>query len=66
MALATDDEGVSRINLTHEYVRAAQTYDLHYADFKRWCETAWNTAFFRAKAFGVRLRISDEPFPRAR
>ncbi len=34
VALATDDEGVSRINLTHEYARAAQTYDLHYADFK--------------------------------
>ena len=35
VALATDDEGVSRINLTHEYVRAAETYNLHYGDFKR-------------------------------
>lgn len=35
VALDTDDEGVSRINLTHEYVRAAETFDLHYADFKR-------------------------------
>jgi adenosine deaminase len=35
VALDTDDEGVSRINLTHEYVRAARTYDLHYADFKQ-------------------------------
>jgi adenosine deaminase len=35
VALATDDEGVSRIRLTHEYVRAAETYNLHYSDFKQ-------------------------------
>jgi adenosine deaminase len=28
LALSTDDEGVSRINLTHEYVQAVQTYGL--------------------------------------
>lgn len=31
MALSTDDEGVSRIDLTHEYQRATQTFDLNYA-----------------------------------
>jgi adenosine deaminase len=35
VALATDDEGVSRIDLTHEYVRAATTYDLRYTDLKQ-------------------------------
>ena len=35
MALSTDDEGVSRIDLTHEYVRAVETYDLSYADLKQ-------------------------------
>ncbi|HEX4006188.1 MAG TPA: adenosine deaminase [Acidobacteriaceae bacterium] len=34
VALSTDDEGVSRIDLTHEYVRAAVTYPLSYRDFK--------------------------------
>lgn len=34
-ALSTDDEGVSRIDLTHEYVRAVQTYGLHYRDLKQ-------------------------------
>jgi adenosine deaminase len=34
VALSTDDEGVSRIDLTHEYVRAAVTYPLTYLDFK--------------------------------
>ena len=31
MALSTDDEGVSRIDLTHEYQLATQTFDLNYA-----------------------------------
>jgi adenosine deaminase len=36
VALATDDEGVSRSDMTHEYLRAAQTYDfLGYKDLKR-------------------------------
>lgn len=34
VALSTDDEGVSRIDLTHEYVRAAVTYPLSYRDLK--------------------------------
>jgi adenosine deaminase len=35
VALSTDDEGVSRIDLTHEYVRAVETYALDYADLKQ-------------------------------
>jgi adenosine deaminase len=35
VALATDDEGVSRSDMTHEYLRAAETYGLSYADLKR-------------------------------
>jgi len=34
VTLSTDDEGVSRIDLTHEYLRAALTYDLSYDDLK--------------------------------
>ena len=39
VALSTDDEGVSRINMTHEYVRAAETYALSYADLKQMVRT---------------------------
>ncbi|MGA8221978.1 MAG: hypothetical protein WB780_10025 [Candidatus Acidiferrales bacterium] len=39
VALSTDDEGVSRIDLTHEYVRAVGTYGLTYADLKRMVRT---------------------------
>jgi len=35
VALATDDEGVSRSDMTHEYLRAVETYRLSYADLKR-------------------------------
>jgi adenosine deaminase len=39
VALSTDDEGVSRIDLTHEYVRAVETYALSYADLKQMART---------------------------
>jgi adenosine deaminase len=45
VALSTDDEGVSRIDLTHEYVRAVQTYDLHYADLKQLVRTGMEHNF---------------------
>jgi len=35
LALATDDEGVSRSDMTNEYLRAVQSYDLSYDDVKR-------------------------------
>jgi adenosine deaminase len=45
VALASDDEGVSRIDITHEYVRAVQTYDLRYADLKRMVRTSLEHSF---------------------
>jgi adenosine deaminase len=47
VALSSDDEGVSRIDLTHEFVRAVQTYDLHYADLKRMVRTSLEHSFLR-------------------
>jgi adenosine deaminase len=35
VALSTDDEAVSRTEITHEYVRAALDYHLRYADLKQ-------------------------------
>ena len=45
VALSTDDEGVSRIDLTHEYVRAVETYDLRYADLKQMVRTSLEHSF---------------------
>ena len=45
VALATDDEGVSRIDLTHEYVRAVQAYGLNYRDLKHIVRTSIEHSF---------------------
>ncbi len=45
VALSTDDEGVSRIDLTHEYVRAATTYHLGYLDLKRMARASLEHSF---------------------
>ena len=34
MALSTDDEGVSRIDITNEYQKAADWFDLDYVELK--------------------------------
>ncbi|MFP5248305.1 MAG: adenosine deaminase family protein, partial [Acidobacteriota bacterium] len=45
VALSTDDEGVSRIDLTHEYQRAALDYHLSYEDLKQLARTSMEHAF---------------------
>ncbi|WP_263381976.1 adenosine deaminase family protein [Granulicella arctica] len=44
-ALSTDDEGVSRINLTHEYARAATDFSLSYLDLKTVARTSLEHSF---------------------
>jgi adenosine deaminase len=45
VSLSTDDEGVSRIDLTHEYVRAVDTYALSYQDLKEMVRTSLEHSF---------------------
>ncbi len=45
VALSTDDEGVSRIDLTHEYTRAALEFGLGYVDLKRMARTSLEHSF---------------------
>jgi adenosine deaminase len=45
VALSTDDEGVSRIDLAHEYVRAAMDYHLSYRDLKELARTGMEHSF---------------------
>ena len=49
-ALSTDDEGVSRIDLTHEYVRAADEQGLTYLDLKRSARTSLEHAFLHGES----------------
>ncbi len=45
IALSTDDEGVSRIDLTHEYVRAVRDFSLTYLDLKQMARTSLEHTF---------------------
>jgi adenosine deaminase len=49
-ALSTDDEGVSRIDLTHEYVRGVDEQNLSYADLKQSARTSLEHAFFQGES----------------
>lgn len=45
VALSTDDEGVSRIDMTHEYVKGVEEQGLSYADLKRMARTSIEHSF---------------------
>jgi adenosine deaminase len=53
-ALSTDDEGVSRIDLTHEYVRAAEEQNLSYIDLKNMARTSLEHSFFQGESLWAR------------
>src|SRR5207245_3868507 len=50
VALATDDEGVSRIDLTHEYVRAVRTYGLTCEDITHMVRTGLGKLLLPARS----------------
>jgi adenosine deaminase len=50
VALSTDDEGVSRIDITGEYVRAALDYHLSYQDLKQLARTGMEHNFLPGKS----------------
>ena len=59
-AFSTDDEGVSRIDLTHEYARAATDFNLGYADLKKAARTSLEHSFMP----GASLWASPDVFTR--
>jgi adenosine deaminase len=58
VALSTDDEGVSRIDITREYVRAALDYHLSYLDLKQLARTGMEHSFLP----GVSLWAAPDVF----
>jgi adenosine deaminase len=60
VALSTDDEGVSRIDMTHEFVRAAETYALSYTGLKQMVGTGLEHNFLS----GVSLWREPDNFTR--
>jgi adenosine deaminase len=77
VAFSTDDQGVSRIDLTREYVRAANDYHLSYVDLKQLARTGMEHTFlpglslwasadvFTAPAAACRGQVVGSPKPSA-
>jgi adenosine deaminase len=61
VALSTDDEGVSRIDLTHEYERAVQTFALNYGNVKQLARTSLEHSFLQ----GASLWQEPDQFARS-
>ncbi|QKW22546.1 adenosine deaminase [Kitasatospora sp. NA04385] len=61
-ALATDDPGVERIDITHEYVRAARTYGLSYTDLKDLARNSLEYGFVAGRSLW-RDRNGFKPVP---
>jgi hypothetical protein len=63
VALATDDEGVARSDMTSEYVRAVETYDfLRYKDLKRMARMSLEHSFLPGASLWAdadRFRVVD-------
>jgi len=63
VALATDDPGVSRGDITQEFQRAAETYHLKYQDLKKFARASLEYSFLRGKglwkgsAIGTRAAV---------
>jgi adenosine deaminase len=53
-SLSTDDEGVSRIDLTHEYARAVIEQNLTYADLKYSARNSLEYSFLHGKSLYMR------------
>ncbi len=51
VALATDDEGVARSDMTHEYLKGAQEQDLSYAQLKRMARTSLEYGFMQGQSY---------------
>ena len=64
VCLTTDDEGVSRSNLTMEYVKAVQRYDLGYDDIKTISRDCLAHSFLPPAVKRGRLALLESAFSR--
>jgi adenosine deaminase len=57
VALATDDEGVSRSDMTQEYLRAVESYRLSYADLKRMARQSLEHSFLPGQSLWADTKV---------
>ena len=63
IALSTDDEGVSRIDLTHEFQRAVETYGFSYGQLKTFVRNSLEYSFLPGASLWERGRYGTMPAP---
>jgi hypothetical protein len=61
VALATDDEGVSRSDMTHEYLRAVETYHLSYVELKRLARQSLEHSFLAGRSLWSDTKLVFRP-----
>lgn len=61
VALSTDDEGVSRIDLTHEYVRAAEDFGLDYPTLKQLARNSLAYSFLPGESLWASQTCQGQP-----
>ena len=61
VAISTDDEGVARSDMTHEYLRAVQGYHLSYTQLKRMTRTSLERSFLPGQSLWVSTKDSFRP-----
>ena len=59
VALATDDEGVARSEITREYLKAVEDHNLGYADLKNMARTSLQHAFVAGESIWKNFRTSE-------
>jgi adenosine deaminase len=64
LALCTDDEGVSRTDLTEQYEIATRSYDLSYRELKEISRNSLSYGFLQGEAKRAALRELDAEFRR--
>ena len=57
VALASDDEGVARSDMTHEYSRALETYHLSYSDLKRMARQSLEHSFLPGQSLWTDTKL---------
>jgi hypothetical protein len=63
VAISTDDEGVARSNMTHEYLRAVEGYRLPYTELKRMTRASVEHSFLPGESLWAVTKLVFRPVP---
>lgn len=61
VAISTDDEGVARSNMTHEYLRAVEAYHLSYTTLKRMTRQSLEHSFLPGQSLWAQTKDTFRP-----